>query len=564
MLPALALLALSACADSPPVFVETDLLTATDDPAGPYEVRAIVVDDRGVEKVTLVVVDGRAPHSRLPMRHEGDHVWVGRLPVLPRSASIGYYMVATDILNQEATAPDGAPATIFGLRMTASPLDDGRPPFDGEGEGEGDAPGEGEGEGGDPGPAEGEGEGEGEGQEGEGEGVQACTVEIRYPRRGVTLDPRDDDFDPDTAGLQTPVSAVTDALDGTRATLVVGGGATHETTAQGGLVEIDGVTLPVGDVTLELRVGAEAPCTAKTSVGVLDEGGRPECAADADCFGDGAVCFRGNCIGLMACETLDDCPAGMICHRNTCTRPQDLPADACAEDADCLSGLVCAFGLCTPESCRDDDDCLADERCFLEECITEDLPAPDTCIDDADCGPGDQCLAGLCIGRECFSDEDCPAGSPNCFSGFCLGFRPPVGECRTDEDCGGNQQCFLGEICLPGFLPLPDSCRTPDDCEGGAAENVCILGACIRADCQVKADCAQGQDCRFGFCIPEDLPLPLPGTCGQGRPPCPEGSSCLFSICIPDAVPIPRPCGPDGSCPSERQQCIFGVFCFGF
>ena len=136
--------------------------------------------------------------------------------------------------------------------------------------------------------------------------------------------------------------------------------------------------------------------------------------------------------------------------------------------------------------------------------------------------------------------------------------------CESDEDCPGNQQCFLNEVCLPGVLPLPEACRDADDCPGGADANVCLFGACIEADCQEKADCDGGQDCRFGFCVPEDLPLPVPGACGPGQPECPDGSTCIFSICVPDAVPIPRPCNPDGTCASERQQCLFGIFCFGF
>ncbi len=467
--------------------------------------------------------------------------------MLPRETTVHYFLSASDIIDQETREPPDAPETVLAFRMTGAAAhdDEGSPHFVAEGEGEAGGGAGGGGGGGEPG------------------GGTPCQVAISYPRHGDTLDPREDDFDDGVAGLQTPVRGTTDAPDGTPATLVISGGERHEAAVVEGLMEFPSANLPVGEVTLELRVAAPTACTAKSSVGVLDDQGRPECDQDADC-GDSAACFRGNCVGLTACDTLDDCPAGMLCHQSACIRPQELPSDACDEDEDCAPGLLCSFELCAPESCRDGEDCLADERCFLGECLTEDLPAPDTCQDDEDCGDDNgQCLAGLCVPRQCFDDEDCGDGD-SCFSGFCIGFNPPVGACDSDEDCPGGQQCFLNEVCLPGFLPLPDSCRSADECDGGPDENVCLFGACIRADCQVKADCADGQDCRFGFCMPEDLPPPLPGTCGAGRPDCPDGSSCLLSICIPDALPIPRPCNPDGTCASDRQQCLFGLICFGF
>ena len=567
------------------MFIETDLLLATADTSGPYDIRTVVIDDRGVAEVSLwVTQDGRRIFQSLPMHHEGGDVWKGRLPVLPRATTVQYYLVARDILDQKTHEPEGAPEdVVMGFRMTApANEDDGTPPFvedPGADGGAGGAGGDGGAGGGDDGGGDG-GAGGDEGGAGGGDGGAgggdaggadgpvegACEVSIEYPRHGVTLDPREDDFDPDVGGLQTPVRGVTDAPDGTDAELLFSGGQSVTVQVQGGLFEYGSVTLPVGEATLQVTVRAPASCTTKVSVAVLDEEGAPECDDDGQCVGDGpgAVCFRGSCIPLTACDTISDCPAGMLCHDSACIRPQELPADACGDDDDCGPDLICSFDLCSPETCRDDEDCLLDERCFLGECLTSDLPAPDTCRDDEDCGdPGQQCLAGLCIGRQCFDDSDC-SGGDNCFSGFCVGFPVPVGNCAPDGSCPGGQQCFLNEVCLPGFLPLPASCRDADDCDGGAADNVCILGACIRADCQLKADCNEGQDCRFGFCVPEDLPLPIPGACGAGRPDCPEGSTCLLSICIPDAVPIPRPCNADGSCDNERQQCLFGLICFGF
>jgi hypothetical protein len=552
-LTALLLVVLSGCGDSPPVFVETDLVTATSDAIGPYQVRAVVIDDRGVAEVTLKVAEEGQVFRSLHMRREEGDVWLGYLPVLPRASTVQYYMVARDILDQETREPAGAPEIVMGFRMIAPALeDDGAPPFGGGGQGGG---------GGDGGGGAGGGGGGGGGG---GEG--ACKASVEYPRHGVTLDPREDDSDADTDGLQTTVRGTTDADDGVEVTLVVGGGSTQTAKVVGGLIKFENVTLPVGEVTLEMRVAAPVPCSAKSSIGVLDEGGEAECAADGDCGGGGAVCFRGNCIGLTACETLDDCAAGMLCHQNACIQPQDLPSDACSDDEDCPPGLLCVFQLCAPETCRDTEDCLADEQCFMGECLTDDLPAPDSCRVDDDCGGGaNQCLVGLCIPRQCFDDADC-AGGDNCFSGFCIGFELPVGTCDEDGECPAGQECFLNQVCLPEFIAriLPDSCQDASDCDGGADENTCLFGLCFRADCQVKADCEGGQDCLFGFCVPDDLPPPLPGTCGGGLPDCPNGSTCLFSICVPDAIPIPRPCGPGGSCPSERQQCLLGLFCFGF
>ena len=522
----------SGCMDAPPQIVETDLVPSSVDPAGPHEVRAIVVDDRGVDRVLLQVAakpDG--VFRGIPMRHEEGALYRADLPRLSEDGLIGYYVEAQDVVGQVARDPEEAPHRVFAVDIGMVQA--------------GGSPGPGPDPGADAGPDAGPG---------------ACRAELVYPTDGAALDPAEDDFDPATPGLQTPVSAVTDAPHGTEAVLIVSGAGRHTASVDAGLAEFPGVHLPEGEVTLEVRVAAVEPCSAKATVQVGKGGPGPACETDRDC-GGATVCFRGACVGPTACVGLEDCPAGMVCHANVCKRPGDLPAEACRDDDDCGPGLVCAFELCTPEGCLTDEDCFSGEQCFLGECVSSGLPAPDTCSTDDDCGRGEQCLANLCVPRQCASDDDCPQGRPRCFSGFCLPFDPPVGECQTDDDCPGGQRCFLGVACLPGFLPLPDGCGGPEDC---AADEDCLLSMCIQVDCRVKADCGPAEDCRFGFCIPADLPIPMPGTCGPGRPPCPDGSSCLLTVCIPDALPIPRQCNPDGTCDNPRQRCLFGLICFGF
>ncbi|MEO1269943.1 MAG: hypothetical protein AAFX99_17795, partial [Myxococcota bacterium] len=58
--------------------------------------------------------------------------------------------------------------------------------------------------------------------------------------------------------------------------------------------------------------------------------------------------------------------------------------------------------------------------------------------------------------------------------------------------------------------------------------------------------------------VPEDLPLPIPGSCSNDAD-CPMGSSCTLSVCLPDSLPIPGPCASDNECTMGWSCSSFGI-----
>lgn len=286
----------------------------------------------------------------------------------------------------------------------------------------------------------------------------------------------------------------------------------------------------------------------------------PPCVTDADCPAD-LICFDGTCTDRVGCSSSVDCEIGFICRRGSCIPTQTEPSVECRVNADCPEGLLCSFNVCTPDRCYATRDCPSGQRCIQGECIDGDLPLPPECSVDGDCDADEQCLFNLCVPRQCRRNQDCDAGE-TCLRGFCAPFDLPIdipiNECNSNSDCRGLlNRCLLG-ICVPNLPFLPDGCEDDRDCP---QNQVCTLNICLNAQCRVGADCGPGQDCLFGFCAPDGLPLPIPGSCGDTRP-CPNGATCLFSICIPDTFPIPGPCGPGGRCDAPLN-CQFG-FCLPF
>ncbi len=282
------------------------------------------------------------------------------------------------------------------------------------------------------------------------------------------------------------------------------------------------------------------------------------CATDRDCP-SGTFCFRGSCTGVTSCEHSEDCDVGLVCQAHVCVPASTVPGTGCDDDIDCPEGLACTFGVCTPDRCYVDDDCASGQRCISGECLDGSLPIPDGCDDDSECADDEQCLFGLCVPRDCRRNSDCGSGE-TCIRGFCAPFDIPIPivECEDDGDClGGFFRCLLG-ICVPDIPGLPDGCTDDRDCPD---DQVCLVAVCINAQCRVASDCGPRENCMFGFCTPEDLPLPIPGSCVTDRD-CPDGSSCTFTVCLPDSFPIPGPCGPGGTC-DEPLVCRFG-FCLPF
>jgi hypothetical protein len=123
----------------------------------------------------------------------------------------------------------------------------------------------------------------------------------------------------------------------------------------------------------------------------------------------------------------------------------------------------------------------------------------------------------------------------------CVG--PDGPECETDEECAEGELCDEGE-CVPA---LPD-CEADGDC---AAGEVCEAGECVPAppDCEADGDCAEGEVCEAGECVP------APPEC-ENDGDCAEGEICESNEC----VPAPPECENDGDCAEgeicESNECV--------
>ena len=282
--------------------------------------------------------------------------------------------------------------------------------------------------------------------------------------------------------------------------------------------------------------------------------GDQSCTDDSQCP-TAQLCDQGICQYSGPCQTTADCQVGWLCRNGRCIPANRAPKTLCSGDADCPDEMVCAFGQCTPERCYDNGDCTQGQRCFSGECLDDNLPLPEGCRDSSECQAWERCLAHLCLPRQCISDNECAAGE-TCTVGFCTNINLPfpIDECSTDSDCGGFMgRCFAG-ICVPDLPFIPDDCFNDLDC---AADQVCVITVCITAQCRTKSECQTGQDCRFGYCMDENIPLPQPGQC-QTDFDCGADMSCMFTICVPDSLPIPQPCGAGDSCPNG-MSCVFGI-----
>ena len=139
--------------------------------------------------------------------------------------------------------------------------------------------------------------------------------------------------------------------------------------------------------------------------------------------------------------------------------PTDLTATLCI----CLA-LVGLAGCSDPEGTPATQDASPDVAADLPD--AGDLPEPE-CRNPADCPQFFTCRAGACVETTCGSDAECGRGN------VCRGDRcEEVGDaaCEADDACGYLWRCGDG-------------------------------GRCIFGQCDVHADCDDGQWCNENLCV---------------------------------------------------------------
>lgn len=313
--------------------------------------------------------------------------------------------------------------------------------------------------------------------------------------------------------------------------------------------------------------------------------GSSSCTYDMDCA-LGQVCsFAGQCV-TASC---DNCTAEQICYitpsnpEGSCSRPE------CLSPEDCAEGQTCTNGLCQ-SGCASAVDCPGDQICNLaNQCV--DPPQPSTCTNDNECESGEVCTNGACVPapatsceavqceanerchpqtfacvRDCVSDptlcdanQVCDATTGQCSANPCPGANPEACEgatphfnttlcacvgCVNNADCSGGQVCNSNGTCVTaGECAQPCDPNVPGTCGGGTP--YCLDNCC--SECVGAADCPQGLLCLNGFCG-------TPPDCTNDPSVCPAGYECQSGSCVP-------PQTGQNCDPQDPASCPVGTFC---
>jgi hypothetical protein len=305
---------------------------------------------------------------------------------------------------------------------------------------------------------------------------------------------------------------------------------------------------PCGDGMCE---GGETPDGCPSDCGPCGDGvcSLPEAAyggCTADCP---PTCGDGSCdVFEDASQCPPDCGCKPLCHPEWECGGDDNGCDQpCAA---CPQGLSCVEHLCCIPDCKDsecgEDGCggsCGECQGQLAHCVSGQCKCKPNCA-DKECG--DDGCAGSC--GVCGDDLFCTAEV--CHEGQCL-FPVVPGHCLLPDGKGGVECAEEGtenpiNPCLfchweanpEGWTPVP----TGVPCGGGDA---CFDGAC----CAVVHNC-MGKQCGDNGCG---------GTCGQ----CASGQQCSNGSCIPEDCEAKcdgKECGSDG-CGGQCGVCYDGLFC---
>ncbi|MCB9637436.1 MAG: hypothetical protein H6728_10110 [Myxococcales bacterium] len=223
-------------------------------------------------------------------------------------------------------------------------------------------------------------------------------------------------------------------------------------------------------------------------------------------------------------NTHGECDEGFVCVLNACVRrsieavhPEPLPEPQFFE---------------VPTTVKD-----GGEVSLPEKVCPEGAPECELCLEKKDCGVGRICSAeGICkVG--CTDNNDCTdAASPVCD--------------MTDNQC---KECVTSENCVlkkPGTVCRNTTCQacdTDDTCKTVYGDgNLCIDGACKKAECRQNSDCPTGHPtcgdecfCRANIC----QPCNSDSECGSGK-------LCILDKCGQENCfkCIQGDCRNDGNC----------------
>ncbi|HMF39125.1 MAG TPA: hypothetical protein VKQ32_00460 [Polyangia bacterium] len=335
-----------------------------------------------------------------------------------------------------------------------------------------------------------------------------------------------------------------------------GGGEPHVTSGSGGGGSAGGGGTPPGGPLALIEAGGECDAAKDCKSGFCSDGVccRSDCSgacqscavegslgtctsvpvgADPrnDCPDDGsASCGRtGFCDGTGACALY---AAGTICRAQSCSASTVSHAARCdgagacgtAATDSCGPYMCNAGGSACRADCGSDADCVGGAACVNGSCGPKPPGTP--CSTASDCASG-FCAQGVCCATACSGTcRSCAiAGS----EGQCIDVpagADPLNQCADDgaASCGKDGACDGAGACrlyASGTICAAASCSSATSmpartCNGGGTclmvvpascgAYVCASGEACRTSCASDGDCAPGNVCMSGACVPPSEP----------------------------------------------------------
>jgi len=255
----------------------------------------------------------------------------------------------------------------------------------------------------------------------------------------------------------------------------------------------------------------------------------------------GWQCASGYCVEGVCCSTAS-CGAGASCatatKKGSCVYPI---AAVCSTNAQCESGF-CADGVCCNSACT--------AQC--ESCNQLGKTGVCSAVFGNPVGSRPACTgagAGTACGDRCDGVDrtacHVPGAAAACGTNACAaGIETHASTCDSSGKCGDVPKSCGAYACAAD--KCKSSCTTKSDCAPG---NVCKTGACVPAD-GLGIACTSAAECATGFCTD--------GVC-CGVADCGLGKSCATEKKGTCAKTAATECGNDLECGSGH--CVDGVCC---
>ena len=271
------------------------------------------------------------------------------------------------------------------------------------------------------------------------------------------------------------------------------------------------------------------------------------------------------------CECLADadCDDGLFCNGSESCDSFGFCQNGA--DVDCGDAIACTTDTCDPAmgcmnvpvdvACDDGNVCTADACNTVLGCTNDAIP--NCCTADVDC---DDLV--FCNGTEACQADLCEPGSEPCPGQNCDEATRSCVDCQVDADCDDGNPC-TDDVCAGGACIHDnnevdcddgDACTTSDRCVNGVCTGILVEECCTAdAECDDDVFCNGAEACQADRCESGTGPCP-----GQ---PCDEATEACVD-CLTDAdCDDDNPCTDDvcagGACINDNNEveCDDGDIC---